>query len=396
MGTNVDSKNLDSKYAVILTGGGARAAYQVGVLKAISDVLPDNWNPFRIICGTSAGAINAVALAGSGDHFEQSVQSTEQIWRSLHVDHVFRADLWGIVKCLSHWARALVRGGIEGDHPVSLLDNSPLGELLAREISFERLTRAIEHNYIEAVSITACGYNSGDSVSFFQGASHLKGWRRVKRVGTPCQLDLCHVLASAAIPTIFAPVRINREYFGDGAIRQLSPMSPALHLGANHILVVGVSANSTTATQRKVMEGPPTIAQIVGHLFNSIFLDSLEADVEHMHRVNALLNGTHHTEGHEKDSPHVLRPIKTLTIAPSQPIDLLATKHIADLPKNVRRLFGAVGAGPQGGGSMASYLLFEGAFCGELIDLGYQDGLAQAEAILAFFEDYCPPDAVTR
>lgn len=380
---------MDSKYAVILTGGGARAAYQVGVLKSISEILPDNWNPFRIICGTSAGAINAVALAGSGDHFEQSVDRTEELWRNLHVDDVFRADLWGIARSLWQWGRALMSGGPDGDHPVSLLDNSPLGKLLAREINFERLTRAIEQNYIEAVSITACGYGSGDSVSFFQGGSHLKGWRRVKRVGVPCQLELNHVLASAAIPTIFAPVRIHREYFGDGAIRQLAPMSPALHLGANHILVVGVSANRTAVTHRTITDRPPTIAQIVGHLFNSIFLDSLEADVEHMERVNALLNGTKH---HETDNEHVLRPIKTLTISPSQPIDLLASKHIADLPKNVRRLFGAIGAGPQGGGSMASYLLFEGKFCAELIDLGYRDGLAQADAIVEFFADYRPPD----
>ena len=379
---------MDSKYAVILTGGGARAAYQVGVLKAISDVLPDNWNPFGIICGASAGAINAVALAGSGDHFEQSVQRTEQLWRSLHVGHVFRADVWGIARCLFHWSRALVKGGVEGNQPVSLLDNTPLGELLAREISFERLTRAIERDYIEAVSITACGYSSGDSVSFFQGGLHLNGWRRVKRVGVPCQLELSHVLASAAIPTIFSPVKIHREYFGDGAIRQLAPMSPALHLGANHILVVGVSANTTAKIARKVTDQPPTIAQIVGHLFNSIFLDSLEADVEHMHRVNSLLKGSHHEEGNE----HVLRPIKTLNISPSQPIDMLASKHIADLPKNVRRLFGAIGAGANGGGSMASYLLFEGKFCGELIDLGYQDGLAQSEAILEFFADYRPPE----
>jgi NTE family protein len=219
-------------------------------------------------------------------------------------------------------------------------------------------------------------------VSFFQGAPQLKGWRKVKRVGVPCQLDLRHVLASAAIPTIFAPVRIHREYFGDGAIRQLSPMSPALHLGADHILVVGVSANQTSQTERAVTEPPPTIAQIVGHLFNSIFLDSLEADVEHMQRVNTLLKGTHLEEA----GSHVLRPIKTLTVAPSQPIDQIAGNHIADLPKPVRRLFGAVGASPRGGSSMASYLLFEGGFCGDLLDLGYRDGLAQADSIRGFFE----------
>ncbi len=381
--------HADNKYAVILTGGGARAAYQVGVLKAISHVLPDDWNPFRIICGTSAGAINAVALASAGDHFDDSVKRTEQLWRALHVDAVFRADLWGIVRCLYHWAKAFSKGGIEGDHPVSLLDNAPLGELLQREIDFERINLAIERDYIEALSITACGYTTGDSVSFFQAASHVKGWRRVKRVGIPCQLDLRHILASAAIPTIFSPVKINREYFGDGAIRQLAPMSPALHLGADHILVVGVSANTTTYTERELTEKPPSIAQIVGHLFNSIFLDSLEADVEHMNRVNALLEGKQFSESRN----HVLKPIKTLHIAPSQPIDQLASKHIPDLPKNVRRLFGAIGAGPQGGGSMASYLLFEGAFCGELIDLGYSDGLNQADAILEFFEDYRPPDS---
>ncbi len=372
-----------AKYGVVLTGGGARAAYQEGVLKAIGNVLPKNWNPFRVICGTSAGAINAVALAGSGDHFKESTARTEEIWRNLHVDQVFRADLWGIVRCLYHWARALMQGGTDHEHPVSLLDNSPLGDLLLREISFERLTRAITNGYIDAVSITACGYNSGDSVSFFQGTPSTLGWRRANRVGVSTKLSHKHVLASSAIPTIFAPVRIHREFFGDGAIRQLAPMSPALHLGADHVLVVGVSNKEEMLPPRGSNEHPPTIAQIVGHLFNAIFLDSLGADMEHMSRVNNLLQ--------DYVGLSVLKPIKTLMISPSQPMDALAGKHVDDLPRNVKRLFGSVGAGRQGGNSMASYLLFEGGFCGELIDLGYKDGMAARDEILAFFADFCPP-----
>ncbi|MCP5160833.1 MAG: patatin-like phospholipase family protein [Hahellaceae bacterium] len=372
-----------AKYGVVLTGGGARAAYQVGVLKAIGDVLPDNWNPFRIICGTSAGAINAVALAGSGDHFKESTARTEEIWRDVHVDKVFRADLWGIVRCLFHWARALMQGGFDHDHPVSLLDNRPLGDLLLREISFERLTRAITQGYIDAVSITACGYNSGDSVSFFQGAPSMLGWRRANRVGVPVKLNHNHVLASSAIPTIFAPVKIHREFFGDGAIRQLAPLSSALHLGADRVLIVGVTNKAELMPERERSEHPPTIAQIVGHLFNAIFLDSLDADIEHMHRVNNLLN--------DYVGLSTLKPIKTLEIAPSEPIDQLASRHVADLPRHVKRLFGSVGAGKQGGSSMASYLLFEGGFCGDLIDLGYKDGMAKREEILSFFADFCPP-----
>jgi NTE family protein len=257
---------------LILSGGGARAAYQVGVLAAIADLLPDAaHNPFPVIVGTSAGAINAVGLACGALHFTEAVRRLTAVWQGFHTHQVYRSDWPGVLRQASRFiGHSLL--GLGGDIPVALLDSSPLAELLRRELDFTGIAAAVRQRQLRAVAVTAFGYETGQAVTFYQGRATIDPWFRHRRVGVPTRLGLEHLLASASIPLIFPPVKINREYFGDGAVRQPAPISPALHLGATRVLVVGVSgspaANAVEDVPRPQHVRPPSLAQIGGHMLN--------------------------------------------------------------------------------------------------------------------------------
>ncbi|RAU17926.1 patatin-like phospholipase family protein [Nitrincola tibetensis] len=376
------------KPALILSGGGARAAYQVGVLKALAEMLPPNTsNPFPIICGTSAGAINALWLASHPENFAEAVRELEQIWSQLTPKDVFKADGFSIFKGLMHLGCSLFNGGISDTTPLSLFDNTPLKTLLKKNIRFERLNDAIQSGKLDAISITAMGYHSGESVSFFQGHSGLQNWKRSRRSGVACQLNLDHLMASTALPTIFPAVHINREYFGDGAIRQGSPISAALHLGASKILVIGVSGNRSPKhwAKRETLNHSPSMAQIMGHLFNSAFIDALENDIEHMERVNHLLKQI--PDEQRQLTKLDLKVIESLIISPSQALDAIAANKLQALPKGLKFALKAVGASRKGGGAgIASYLLFTPRFTEALITLGYRDTLWDKDKVLRFFK----------
>lgn len=373
--------------ALILSGGGARASYQVGVLRAISDILPHLHNPFPIICGTSAGAINAAALAAHPGEFRQSVNDLAHTWRTLEIDHVFKVGWYVQMRGLLRVAASLLNEGIGRDRPVALLDNSPLRSLLERVICFDNIQKRIDSGDLEALSITALGYQSGESVSFFQGNPALRGWRRARRVGTPAQITVDHLLASSAIPTIFPTVKLSREYFGDGAMRQVAPISPALHLGADRILIIGVSGNRSAAAHWKYKKQPPirhspSMAQIVGQMFNSAFIDTLEGDIEHLERLNALIKLV---DADRCEKTDYLRQVETLIISPSKALDKIAGRRIRNMPPSMRYFMRRSGATAKGGGSAAaSYLLFSHEYCNELMELGYQDAMWEREAVEAF------------
>lgn len=377
------------KSALVLSGGGARAAYQVGVLQALAEILPaSHKNPFPIICGTSAGAINALAIASHTGSFRESVTDLVGMWQNLTVDQVYKNSLGDLLGGLGKLGLSFFNQGIGKTQPVALLDNSPLHQLIHDNIQFKNIAPAIERGELDAVCITAMGYSTGESVSFFQGHPNLRGWRRYHRIGTPTQLDARHLLASSAIPTIFPTVRINREYFGDGALRQLAPISPALHLGADRVFVVGVSGNRNPEHwgKRRPVRHSPSMAQILGHLFNAAFVDSLEADIEHLERVNKLLNMVPEEKRAEAGLP--LRTVESLIISPSQELDKIAGRKVRYLPKTLRWFFSSAGATAKGGGATAaSYLLFAPQFCSELIELGYQDTMWEADTVRAFFSN---------
>jgi NTE family protein len=379
----------NQKTGVIMSGGGARAAYQVGVLKAVARILPANIpNPFAVICGASAGAINATSLAVYADNFQQAVRRMEYVWGNFHVQQVFRTDMRGMLHNWAKWLAALVVGGMGRNNPTSLLDRQPLEQLLARYLPCERIQVAIDAGWLHALSISVSGYTSGQSVSFYQGVAGIVPWKRSTRLGCPAIITLDHLMASSAIPLVFDAVKIHREYFGDGSMRQIAPISPALHLGADRVLVIGVRQETDGQPARTADNVEyPSLAQIGGHVLSSIFLDALETDLERLRRINETVRlipveqrgvNTEHTTH--------LRPVETLLVAPSKNLGEIALRHKQHFPRSVRYLLRGVGAWKRGGGDMLSYLLFEKPYCRELIDLGYHDAMHRRTEIEAFFQ----------
>lgn len=375
---------MERKIGLILTGGGARAAYQVGVLKAIARILPRNApNPFFVICGTSAGLLNAVTLAVNAPQFRQGVQRLLGIWRNLRVDDIYRSDPAGVLNNSLRWIGGLLLGsiGIQKTTHVSLLDNSPLSDFLTEKLPFDKVQENIDAGLLHALSVTASGYGSGQSVTFYQGAQEISPWKRARRLGVPTTIKIKHLLASTAIPFIFPAVRINREYFGDGSMRQIAPISSALHLGANRVLVIGVGQGSATP-EREQISDYPSLAQIAGHALNSIFLDSMEVDLERLLRINSTVRNMPEELRQNTD----LRHVEVLIFSPSQPIEKIAERYAAKLPWTIRYLLRSVGAMRHSGANLVSYLLFEKNYCRALVNLGFQDAIKRREEIIAFFE----------
>jgi NTE family protein len=368
---------------LVLTGGGARAAYQVGVVKAVRDILGNPVrNPFPILCGTSAGAINATTLAVFADDFSRGVANLLEVWENMHCHHVYRTDPGHIMRSGARWLGAMML--LSRHNPVSLLDSAPLKEMLERTLQFERIQDHIDSGALYAVSVTASGYTTGQSVSFFQGGSGLEGWERNQRIGAAVSLKLDYLLASSALPFIFPAVKVHREYFGDGSVRQIAPISPALHLGADRVLVVG-TGRQTPDQARARSNVYPSVAQIAGHALNSIFLDGLSVDLERLERINRTLKLIPAEKLAEANLP--LRPVKVLFISPSQPLERIAARFVHELPRTVRFILRPTGALNRSGSNLVSYLLFEENFCRTLIDLGYQDTVGREKEVKAFFED---------
>ncbi|MGE8361266.1 patatin-like phospholipase family protein [Pseudomonas sp.] len=371
---------------LILSGGGARAAYQVGVLSAIADLLPDaTHNPFPVIVGTSAGAINAVSLACGALHFGEAIRRLTTVWQSFHTHQVYRSDWPGVLRQAGRFVGHSLLG-LGGQAPVALLDSSPLGEMLARELDFSGIAAAVRQRQLRAVAVTAFAYDSGQAVTFYQGRAAIDPWFRHRRVGVPTRLALEHLLASASIPLIFPPVKVGREYFGDGAVRQSAPISPALHLGASKVLVVGVSGNpqglhASSPIPRVVSNKPPSLAQISGHMLNSTFIDSLEGDIELLERLNQM---SRLVPPEQRPRGLGLNPVEVLVVSPSQPLDVIAARHRHELPAALRMFLRGPGATKASGAGVLSYLLFEPGYCNELIELGYQDAMAQKAALSSF------------
>lgn len=374
--------------ALVLTGGGARGAYQVGVLKAAAELLPKrSHNPFSIITGTSAGAVNGVALGASANNFRLAVKKVERIWSNIHVDQVYRAGYRDLCGAVLRLIASLFHQGIGLRRPLSLLNSEPLAELLSKVIDFGDLERRLATGMLDAIGVTASSYDSGESVTFYQCApngSVLPEWRQSRRRGIATRLGVDHLLASSAIPTVLPATRIGDTYYGDGALRQVAPISSAIHLGAERILVVGVSGNPNRPPVEAHERHSPSLARMVGHVFNSAFIDALENDMEHVVRINELVGVILNENPYA--STGGLKLVDFLCINPSIEINELVSKHIDSLPRAMRRVLRMTGATPSGGGtSMASYLMFEADFCRELIACGYRDAMAQEDALMRFF-----------
>jgi NTE family protein len=381
--------------ALVLQGGGARAAYQVGVLKALSEILGHPVeNPFPIITGTSAGAINAAVLASHADNFAHGVETLVKVWANFKPSQVYRTDFPGVARNSLKWLSAFLFGAITKNHRVSLFDNSPLAELIGRHVDLPKIAAHIESGVLRAVSVTAAGYTSGQNCAFFQAAPDVQGWRRSQRAGIRVtQLRVDHLMASSAIPFAFPALKINREFFGDGSIRQMAPCSPALHLGAQRVFVVGTAKLVKDIPARMRGDEYPSLAQIAGHAMASIFLDTLAVDIELLQRVNSTLTVVDHDK--LKASGMNLHHVDVCVACPQEPLENLAFEHVRDLPWTIRALMRSIGAMRRGGATLASYMLFDKRYCQALIEMGYQDVLKRRDEIAIFFDPgVCPMPTV--
>lgn len=372
-----------AKAALVLPGGGARGAFQVGVLKALAEIMPpSSANPFPVISGTSAGAVNSVVLASRAGDFSAAVGELEHVWSHFRCHQVYRTDHLTMLKSSLHWLAAIVMGGWLVGMPKSLLDNSPLRHLLSRSVHFPRIRQAIDSGHLEAVAVTAAGYETARSKTFFEAAEHLHSWARTRRQGIRTDLSLDHVMASIAVPMVFPPQSIANEYYGDGAMRQATPLSPAVHLGADRILVIGIR-DETGEPEPEKIGPPPSFAQIAGYMLDTLFMDGLYSDLERITHINQLLDSV--PEDQCSGALQKVRPIDTMLIVPSEDLREIAHRHRQELPFAIRALLRGVGSKKSPGeNKLLSFLLFEQAYTRELIGLGYRDAMQVKDELLDF------------
>ncbi len=364
------------KNALVLQGGGARGAYHVGAIRAIAEISACRRSPFKIVCGASVGAINAASIAVASNDFQAGVKHLEKLWRSLSSGSIFDTRVFPLLLTSLRWAMTPVLTRLGFPTSGGFLNYDPLQRMLEEEFRHDHLRRAILSGALHALSITASSYRDGSAVTFFQGHEDIEGWSRARRRGERTTISSAHILASAALPFAFSPVLLGHDYFGDGSLRLTSPLSPAIHLGAERILVITTRDGQPDQSNRAVIQSSPTIGEMAGHALDILFNDSLESDHERLTRINqtiALL-------GPDAQLKTPLRVVETVMLKPSQDIRDLALRYSGNLPWAVKALLDSIGR-LNSDGRLESYLMFEPDYVGALIDLGYSDTMDRAEEI---------------
>lgn len=375
------------KLALVLTGGGARAAYQVGVLRAIAEITGFEKNPFAIISGFSAGALNGVWLASQSEDFESVTQNMVETWSSLTADHIFKVGPISLSRIAYRWIFDRGAGGLKsGKNQITyLLDTSPLAELIKNKINFQALNENIQNDLFHAISVNATDYRSGQSVAFYNGHTDIQDWSKLNRKSLRTVISAEHVLASSAIPIFFPPVSLGGSYFGDGVVRLNSPLSSAIHLGADKLLVIGNRRPS-------VIEQPPprttsdgiTLGEIVGTILSGLFLDSLDGDLERIARINRGIAAM--TAEARANQPDGLREVPILSLAPQNELARAPACELARMPTTFSYLLRGIGVSESKGSDLLSYLAFEPKYLSALIQIGHEDTMNRKDEILKFFE----------
>ncbi|MEY4616644.1 MAG: hypothetical protein RJB66_1604 [Pseudomonadota bacterium] len=366
--------------ALVLSGGGARGAYQAGVLNATSEIASrlGQKRPFDIFVGNSAGAINASFLASQADNFIQATESLANLWSTLGADQVFRSDALSLGKIGFKWVRDLPLGGLTGFSPgPSLLDTAPLRELLQNNLDFPKIQSNITNGTLKALAVTAVDYQTSMATTFIQSAGLQPSWVRSKRYSEPAIIHTDHIMASAAIPLLFPPIEVNGRYYGDGCLRNHAPLSPAIHLGADKLLVVGVRRQSEfqiPKIQNQLKQ--PTLGRVINTLLNAVLLDGIELDVDRLKKINEFM-GQIPTELHRQLN---FRKLDFVWVHPSIDIGQLAYDHAHRLPPFIRYLLRGLGSSDDSKETI-SYLLFDPTFCEKLMEAGYEDAMKKKEEI---------------
>ena len=386
---------MDNALGLVMTGGGARGAYQAGVLKRIGEIksVQAHGNPFPIIGGSSAGAVNGCGLAVGCDDFSLATRVLAKLWAELRPSDIFRCDAFSQARNSITWILDLSFGAVVGGgNARSLLDASPLRHFLNAHLDCDRIQSNIKRGHLYALAISATNYNSGKSYLFIQGVKGHPMWNRSRRVTLATKITTDHVCASAAIPLVFQPVRLKTArgtaFFGDGCLRLQQPLSPIIRLGAERVFGIGARGQSLEHQEETSSDTEPSLAQVMGVIFNVMFLDHLATDIEHLDRLNTLLRegqiSQTGVEGCEK-----MRPLATFLITPSVDLSELARQHQKDMPYLIQYFVSGLGRDAASCSDLMSYLLFTPKYTRALIDIGYNDADRRADEI----EDFIFPSS---
>jgi NTE family protein len=373
------------RVALVLSGGGARTAWQVGALEALAETWPEERCPWDILVGTSAGAVCAAVLAAHAHDWRLGVRRLAKVWGDFTVSQVFRSDVPAMLGAGTRWLASAVSGGRLAAAPRSLLDNAPLRALLHASVDWDAIRAHVAEGRLHALALAATTYAGGQHRVFFDAAPGVRDWQGVRRGGTRTRLTLDHLMASSAIPFLFPAVKLEDAYFGDGAMRQLAPLSPAIRLGADRVLVLGVRAPGAAGMPPELGRArAPSAGEIFGFMLDTLFSDQLDADLEQLRRTNEFLAAV--------GSPVPgLRRIAALRLAPQADPRHAAARHIGALPRALRALLGVIGARGEAGGLLASYLLFESPYTREMMAAGRAETGARAAEITALLRGEAAP-----
>jgi NTE family protein len=368
---------------LVMTGGGARAAYQVGSVRALYEILGRKTNLFDVLSGNSAGAINTIYLGANCENWDVATKNLYELWLRVKPQNIYDLRKRTITDLGLRLVSGTVLGGLtpKGSQVNHLLDTAPLRALAEREVDFSDISKNVEEKNLYGIAVSTTNYNTGTNVVFYEGSPEIKDWSRSDRFSSRTQLRVQHLMASAAIPFFFPPTQIGHSYYGDGCIRQTTPLSPAIHLGAQKLLAIGVRHPHHREKMKNLAFSPfpdPTMGQVAGIMLNALFLDSLDADVERLQRINELVIEGAHPE---------LTTIPILVIRPSRDLGKMTSNISHELPPILRYLLKGIGVSDTEGLDLLSYLAFDQSYTKPLMELGYEDTYKMKDEIVRFIDD---------